>query len=224
MKKKIGLIMALVFLLLGILSLLDKRDYGTYSLDKNLIAQISSNNPNYVTMDKIPQNLKNAVIAVEDIRFNKHFGFDVVAITRALVTNIKSGYLKEGGSTITQQLAKNLFLSNEKKFSRKLEELFISIKLESMYNKDEILEMYLNVIYFGSGAYGIGNASQLYFNKDVENLSLEECAMLAGLLKAPSLYNPKEDYDMAKNRQEVVLTLMEKHGFIEYAEPVMNMD
>lgn len=223
MKKKLGLIIVLIFLLIGIFSLIDKKDYGTYSLDKNLIAQISSNNPNYISIDEISRDLKNAVIAVEDIRFYKHLGFDLVAITRALITNIKSGYLKEGGSTITQQLAKNLFLSNDKKFSRKFEELFISIKLESMYDKDELLEMYLNVVYFGSGAYGIGAASHLYFDKDVEDLSLEESAMLAGLLKAPSLYNPKQDYDKAKTRQEVVLILMEKHGFIEYATPVLNV-
>ncbi len=224
MKKKIGLLLVVVFILLGILSLLDKKDYGTYSLDKNLIAQISSNNPNYVTIDKIPLNLKNAVIAVEDTRFYKHLGFDVISISRAVVVNIKSGYLKEGGSTLTQQLAKNLFLSREKKFSRKLEELYIAIRLESMYDKDEILEMYLNAVYFGSGAYGIGSASKLYFGKEPQSLSLEECAMLAGLLKAPSLYNPRDDYKTAKERQEVVLTLMEKHGFIEYTQPVMNTD
>jgi penicillin-binding protein 1A/penicillin-binding protein 2A len=139
----------------------------------------------------------------------------MVGIGRALVSNIKSGSLKEGGSTITQQLAKNLFLSRDKKISRKLEELILAIKLEGMYTKDEILEMYLNIIYYGSGAYGIGNASQVYFEKDVSELSLEECALLAGIPKAPSLYNPKADSEKAKKRQDTILNLMEQQGFIK---------
>lgn len=223
MKKKLCLVMVFIFLFLGIFSLIGKKDYGNYTLNKTLINQISSKNPNYISINKIPQDLKNAVVAVEDMRFYKHYGFDVVAITRAFIVNIKNGYLKEGGSTITQQLAKNLFLSNDKKLSRKLEEIFIAIRLESMYDKNEILEMYLNVIYFGSGAYGVGNASHLYFNKDVEKLSLEECAMLAGLPKAPSLYNPKQDYVRAKSRQKVVLNLMKEQGFIKLTSPVSNI-
>lgn len=208
-----AVVIALLLVSIGALS--GKKDYNSYSLDSNLIHQISVNNSNYVHIEEMPDNLRNAVIAAEDTRFYWHYGFDMIGIGRALVSNIKSGSLKEGGSTITQQLAKNLFLSRDKKISRKLEELMLSIKLEGMYTKDEILEMYLNVIYYGSGVYGIGNASQEYFEKDVSKLSLEECALLAGIPKAPSLYNPKADSEKSKERQDTILNLMEQQGFIK---------
>lgn len=216
MKRFLGAAAVILLLFVCILALNEKRDYGMYSLDKSLIQQISMNNPNYVHVDDMPVNLINAVIAAEDTRFFRHCGFDVIGIGRAFVRNIKSGYLKEGGSTITQQLAKNLFLTGDKKVSRKLEELFLAVKIESMYSKDEILEMYLNVIYFGSGAYGIGNASRVYFDKDVSGLSLEECALLAGLPKAPSIYNPKVNSEKAKKRQKTILNLMQQQGFIKH--------
>lgn len=214
-KRLLGAVAVMLLLLICIFALGGKRDYGRYSLDKNLVQQISMNNPNYVHIDEIPDNLINAVIAAEDTRFYGHYGFDMIGITRALIINIKSGSLKEGGSTITQQLAKNLFLTRDKKLSRKLEELILAVKLENMYTKNEILEMYLNVIYYGSGAYGIGNASQVYFSKDVTELSLEECALLAGIPKAPSLYNPKADTEKAKKRQNTILKLMEQQGLIK---------
>lgn len=214
-KRFLGAAVVILLLLACMFALKGKKDYGRYSLDKNLIQQISANNPNYVHMDEIPDNLKNAVIAAEDTRFYKHYGFDMIAIGRALVVNVKSGSFKEGGSTITQQLAKNLFLSMDKKISRKLEELILAVRLENMYTKDEILEMYLNVIYFGAGAYGIGDASQVYFGKDVSKLSLEECALLAGLPQAPSIYNPKINSEKAIKRQKTILNLMKQQGFIK---------
>lgn len=186
-----------------------------YKVDENLVGRISAVNKSYTKIDKIPQNLKNAVVAVEDKRFYKHMGIDLISIGRAVVTDVKEGRLKEGGSTITQQLAKNLFLSNERTFERKIKEIILALEIENRYSKEEILEMYLNVVYFGSGAYGVQNASKTYFDKDVSDLSLDECAMLAGLPQSPSAYNPKKHYDKARIRQGVVLNLMEENGFIK---------
>lgn len=210
----------LVFILISItffifINTLNYKSNTKYSMNKNLIKQISSNIPNYTKLDKIPKNLINAVISAEDKRFFLHPGFDLIAITRSIITDIKEMRFKVGGSTITQQLAKNLFLSNEKNLKRKIKELFFAIKLEQTYSKEEILEMYLNVIYYGSGAYGIQNASIEYFNKNVFELSLEECAMLAGLPQSPSRYNPKKYFKRAKRRQELILNRMAKNGFID---------
>ena len=186
-----------------------------YSIDDDLTKQIASKVPNYTTIDKIPQNLKNAVIATEDKRFYHHSGIDVIALSRAIYINIKSGKVKQGGSTITQQLAKNLFLSNERSFERKFKELFYTLKLEDKYSKDQILEMYLNVIYYGSNTYGVENASKKYFHKDVWDLTLNECAMLAGIPQSPNRYNPEIYPDRAKKRQAVVLAAMIRNGFIK---------
>ncbi|MCY6484104.1 transglycosylase domain-containing protein [Clostridium aestuarii] len=204
-----------IILLIGISSSAYQIKDNKYSMNEDLVKQISDNIPNYVSIDKIPENLKNAIVSVEDKRFFKHYGFDVLAISRAVYKDIKEGKFKQGGSTITQQLAKNLFLSADKKMSRKFKELILAIKLENKYTKDQILEMYLNVIYYGSGQYGIQNASKGFFGKNVWELSLEECAMLAGLPQAPSAYNPNKHYDRAKKRQEIVLALMRKNGFID---------
>ena len=186
-----------------------------YSIDDDLTEQIASKVPNYTTIDKIPENLKNAVIATEDKRFYHHSGIDVLALSRAIYINIKSGKVKQGGSTITQQLAKNLFLSNERSFERKFKELFYTLKLEDKYSKDQILEMYLNVIYYGSNTYGVENASKKYFHKDVWDLSLNECAMLAGIPQSPNRYNPEMYPERAKKRQAVVLAAMIRNGFIK---------
>lgn len=189
--------------------------YSKYSIDKDLIKQISSNIPNYTSIDKIPDNLKKAVIAVEDKRFYRHYGIDIISIGRAIFTDIKAGKIKEGGSTITQQLAKNLFLSNDRSFRRKLQELYFTAQLEHRYTKDQILEMYLNVIYYGSNTYGAENASKKYFNKDIKDLSLAECAMLAGIPQSPNAYNPRDHFDKAKKRQEAVLDAMFRNKFID---------
>lgn len=183
-----------------------------YNFNRELPKQISSNMPGYTKIDEIPTDLKNAFIAVEDKRFFKHFGFDFIGIGRAAINNLKSGHVVEGGSTITQQLAKNLFLSDERSFSRKFDELFYALKLEALYSKEEILEMYLNVIYFGSNAYGIESASKIYFNKSVSDLTLKECAMLAGIPQAPSIYNPIANKSIAMKRQQIVLEVMNKNG------------
>lgn len=186
----------------------------TYSLDKTLITQISKNKSDYIEIESIPLDLINATIAVEDKRYYSHRGFDIIAMTRAAMVDIKERKFVQGGSTITQQLAKNLFLSSKKSLNRKWHEIIIARKLEKMFSKDEILEMYLNVIYYGAGAYGIKEACHTFFSKQLYQLDLEECAMLAGLPQSPSRYNPKKDIKRARKRQEVVLSIMAKHGFI----------
>lgn len=185
-----------------------------YDIKENLPLQVAADVGNYVPYDQIPKDLVNAIIAVEDQRFFSHSGFDIFGLARALLTNLKEGSIEQGGSTISQQLAKNLFLSHEQTLERKVKELFLTIELERNYTKEEILEMYLNYSYFGAGAYGVAEASHKFFRKDVRHLDLEECAMLAGVVKGPSIYNPVEYPDRAKERQKIVLRLMEEEGYI----------
>ena len=168
----------------------------------------------YVLLRDIPRALRQAIIAVEDKRFYNHGGFDMESIARATVVNVEEGEIAQGGSTITQQLAKNLFLTHERSFTRKVEELFLAIQLESHFDKNKILEMYLNTIYFGSNFYGIYEAAHGYFDKEPKELSVAECAMLAGIPNAPSVYSPYENFMLAKKRQLVVIDAMVKAHFI----------
>ena len=163
---------------------------------------------------EVPQHLIDAVLAVEDTRFFEHPGLDIWGIFRATWTNFKRGGKVEGASTITQQLARSLFLTPERTFRRKIRELFLALKMEFILTKDQILEMYLNQIYFGHGAYGVGTASLTYFGKALSELQLHESAFLAGLLKAPNTYSPYKNYDLAKQRQEHVLGRMVQAGFL----------
>ena len=174
--------------------------------------------PNYVPIEQIPYPLTQAVVSVEDTRFYKHKGFDVIGIARAVFVNAKSGEIQEGASTITQQTVKNLFLNSDRTFTRKFEELILSIDLEKNFDKDKIMELYLNSIYFGSNFYGIYDAAHGYFNKEPAELSVAECAMLAGLPNAPSVYSPYVDFHNAKKRQLVVINAMEKMGTINSRE------
>lgn len=169
----------------------------------------------YVKLRDIPENLQHAVLAVEDHRFYNHHGVDLEGVARASLVNLQYGEIQEGASTITQQLVKNLFLSQEQTFGRKAEELLLSLDMEASYEKDEILELYLNTIYYGSNFYGIEAASLGYFDKQPRELNLAEAAMLAGLPNAPSLYSPYVDFKMAKKRQIIVLDAMVRRGFID---------
>lgn len=169
----------------------------------------------YVPIKDIPDDMKNAIIAVEDRKFYSHWGFDPEGIARATLVNLQSGQIEEGASTITQQLVKNLFLSREQSFGRKGEEFLLALDIEANYSKDEILELYLNTIYYGSNYYGIGPASEGYFGKKPRELKLPEAAMLAGLPNAPSVYSPYADFMMAKKRQFVVLDAMVAAGYID---------
>jgi len=175
-----------------------------------------------VPLSEIPVDLQNAVIAIEDQRFFKHWGADLHAIARAMLSNLKHGQIVEGGSTITQQLAKALFLTREKTIERKIKELLLSLQLEKDYTKEEILQLYLNQIYFGQGAYGVQEAARIYFGKDVQELNLAESAMLAGLPRAPNRYSPFEDVARAYGRRATVLSRMVECGFITADEEKEN--
>ncbi|NWF52017.1 MAG: penicillin-binding protein 1A [Nitrospirae bacterium] len=189
-----------------------------YSSDGKLIAELYVERRTFIPPYQIPEHVKKAVISVEDVRFYHHPGVDLIGIMRALWSDIKAGGIVEGGSTITQQLARMLFLKPERSLKRKLKEAVLSIRIEKRYTKDEILGLYLNQSYFGTRAYGIEAASQTYFGKSVQNLSIGEAALLASLPKAPSLYSPFKNPDKAKERREVVLKKMLKHGYITEAE------
>ena len=171
-----------------------------------------------VTLEQIPDHLIKATLAVEDRRFYHHPGFDPAALFRALLNNLRKGQTAQGGSTITQQLAKNLYLSHERTLERKLKEALYAIHLERRYNKDEILEMYLNTIYYGHFAYGVEAAARSYFGKNAAELSLGEAALLAGLPKGPSYYSPQHNPEAAEQRRESVLSQMVSTGFISEGE------
>lgn len=167
-----------------------------------------------IPLDDISPSLQQAIITMEDRKFYTHSGFDWEGILRASLINLQKGEIEEGASTITQQLAKNLFLSQEQNWSRKAEELAFAIQLENNFTKEEIFSLYLNTIYFGSNAYGIDEASHIYFDKTPMTLTLAEAAMLAGVIPAPSLYSPYENFELAKERQKIVLDTMQKNGII----------
>ena len=172
----------------------------------------------YVVLDDIPLSLRRAIIAVEDSHFYDHSGFDLTGIARAAIVNFEAGHIEEGGSTITQQLVKNLFLSQEQSFTRKAEELLLALDMERNFTKDEILELYFNTIYFGSNFYGIYDASKGYFGVEPTDLTIAESAMLAGLPNAPSVYSPYVDYMLAKKRQLVVIDAMVKANILTSSE------
>ena len=185
-----------------------------YDINGNVIyTTLSEERRIPVTIDKIPKHVQQAFIAIEDNRFYEHSGIDYRGTARALVSTL-SGREVQGGSTITQQLAKNAFLTQERSIVRKIKEAFIAKELEHKYTKDEILTMYLNQIYFGQGAYGIESASMYYFGKHVQNLDVAEAATLAAIPKSPNYYNPFENPKESKSRQELVIDQMVKYGFI----------
>lgn len=191
-------------------------------LDRNgrMIARRGEPSGDAIAADALPQTLVDAVLAVEDRRFYTHFGIDIQGAARALVANLRAGRVVQGGSTITQQLAKNLFLSSERTYRRKAQEMLLALALERRYSKDEILALYLNRVYFGAGAWGAEAAARRYFGKSARDLSIGEAALLAGLLKAPSLYAPTSDARRASVRATVVLDLMYATGRITEAERV----
>ena len=171
-----------------------------------------------VQVDELPPYLADAVLAIEDRRFYHHFGVDPIGLMRALVTNLRQGRVVQGGSTLTQQLAKNLFLSNERTYKRKLQEVMLALWLEGRFSKKEILSLYLNRVYFGRGAWGVEAASRRYFGKPARDLTLGESALIAGLLKAPNRYSPTADLARAERRATVVLDVMVKTGRISAEE------
>lgn len=182
------------------------------------ITTVSEENRIPVTLDNISPYMQQAIVAIEDARFYQHRGIDPVGLARALWVNIKARDIVEGGSTISQQLVKNLYLSPERTVVRKLEEISLTVQLERKHTKEEILEMYLNQIYFGQGAYGVEAAAKTYFNKTAKDLGLAESAMLAGVPRAPSIYAPSQNFEGAKARQTTVLNRMVELGMISREE------
>lgn len=172
----------------------------------------------YVLLEDMPNYFVQAIISIEDARFYSHSGYDLSSIVRATAHNVESGEIEEGASTITQQLAKNLFLSQEQSFTRKVEELFLAMNIEKHFSKQKILELYLNTIYFGSNFYGISAAAEGYFGKEPRDLTLAESAMLAGLPNAPSVYSPYVNFLLAKKRQLTVIDAMLKNKAISTRE------
>ena len=186
--------------------------------DRSVIAVRGSTGARFVQLDEISPRLAQAVLAIEDRRFRHHFGIDPIGLGRAALENLRAGAVVAGGSTITQQLAKNLYLTPERSLTRKLQELTLAIWLETRLDKDQILALYLNRVYLGAGAYGVEAASRRYFGKPAHDVTLAEAAMLAGLLKAPSALAPTSDLDRARQRAGVVLGAMQEEGYITAAE------
>ena len=183
--------------------------------NQNLIINRSEIYQSEVSYYELPTSLVNAVIATEDRKFFSHGGIDYLAIIRAYFVNKQAGKIVQGGSTITQQLAKLLFLKPEKTFRRKVQEALLALQLEKNFTKEQILTFYLNRAYFGSNNYGVGNASKQYFNKEVAQLNIQESALLAGLLKAPSKISPKNNPELAKKRTRTVLRAMQECGYLD---------
>ena len=193
--------------------------YSSYSQalkEKPLLTRIEEviSDEHYIKYEDLSEYYIDAVIAVEDHRFYNHGAIDPIGIARALWVNIKNGELQEGGSTITQQVAKNIIFSQEETLSRKLGEILAAFDLEKNYTKNEILALYVNTCYFGDGYYGIYDASMGYYNKDPKDLTLDESSMLAGVPNAPSVYAPTVNPDLAKKRQHHVLNKMVENGYI----------
>jgi penicillin-binding protein 1A len=185
-----------------------------YSANKVLLDELYLEKRDPVALKQIPQHLKAALVATEDRKFFKHSGVDIKGIARAIVKDIRAGKFVEGASTITQQLAKTLFLTPRKTIVRKIKEAILAFQLERRYTKDEILALYLNQVYFGSGAYGVSSAASIFFGKSVQDLTLAECALIAGMPKSPSRYSPLVSQELALKRRNIVLGQMRDTGII----------
>ena len=210
--------LAIIFLIIICLSIyIIKSGYDIYKYAiasmpiSKKVDEVSSSD-SYVTLDNLPKTYQEATILIEDKRFYSHQGVDIISIGRAIIKDISTLSLAEGGSTITQQVAKNLYLTQEKKFTRKVAEVFLATKLEKELSKEKILELYLNIIYYGDGYYGIQNASYGYFGKAPSSLNLNEQTILVGLPNAPSIYQLSNNSNLTKKRQEIVIKTMANAG------------
>ena len=208
-----GLFVLLLALCLSAGLYVGLKGYGMYreALEQKPLAEMAEQvraQPDFTPLDELPRLYRDAVVAVEDHRFYSHGGVDFIALCRALWNDVCAGAFVEGGSTITQQLAKNLYFSQEKKFLRKVAELFVAFDLEKNYSKDEILELYLNTIYFGSGYYCVYDAAEGYFGKEPGQMNDFESTLLAGIPNAPSVYALTNKPELAAQRQRTVLECM----------------
>lgn len=216
LKRLLFLIIIILIILISIFTI------SGYSMYKSAIDEISlkdkisslENDSNYTYYKDLPTDYTNAVIAIEDHRFKDHHGIDYISLGRAIIRNISELDFVEGGSTITQQVAKNLYFSQEKKITRKVAELFVAFDLEKKYDKEKILELYVNTNYFGSGYYGVKEAAKGYFNKSLDELNFNECTLLAGIPNAPSIYSLDANPDLAEERAAQVVRAMEEYGYI----------
>ena len=181
------------------------------------VAQVRAQ-PDFTPLDELPALYLDAVVAVEDHRFYTHGGIDYIAVCRAVWNDLQAGAFIEGGSTITQQLAKNLYFTQEKQLTRKVAELFMAWELEARYTKDEILELYVNAIYFGSGYWNIGQACRGYFGKAPAGMTPYESTLLAGVPNAPTAYNPAQHAELAARRQRCVVEKMQRYGYVNTFE------
>lgn len=220
MKKIIKiLLITFLFVAISIGAILGIQGYSLYkeTIENTPIAkkiEELKSDKNYVKIENLPKDYLNAVVATEDRRFYDHGAVDVVSIGRAIYVNIRDKELKEGGSTITQQLAKNMYYITKQDTIRKVAEVFTAFDLEKEYSKDEILELYVNISYFGDGYYGIGEAAKGYLDKAPKDMTLAESSLMAGIPNAPSVYAPTQNPDLAKKRQKHVIRCMVENGYI----------
>jgi Membrane carboxypeptidase/penicillin-binding protein len=189
-----------------------------YAADGTPIAEFYHERRYLVRIQDVPQHVIKAFLAVEDARFYEHPGIDIWSVFRAALANLKAGTIVQGGSTITQQVVKSLLLSPERTWQRKIREAILAYKIDKFLSKDEILELYLNQVYFGAGAYGVEAAARTFFGKHVQDLTIAEAALIAGLPKAPSKFNPYENFEEARRRQLFVIQRMEEEHFISRKE------
>src|SRR5438876_591961 len=198
------------------LNKLEQMESASVILDRKgrIFGQIYVENRETVPYDQLPRDLINAVVAVEDAKFYQHHGYDLLGIIRAALKNLTSGHVRQGASTITQQLARNTFQLKERTFRRKLVEVFLARRIEENFGKQKIMELYLNRIYFGGGLYGAEAASRGYFAKPARDMTLAECATLAGLIKSPNRLSPWSDREAARESRNVALARMRDLGFI----------
>ncbi len=224
LKRIMILIIILAILGIGIIAGIAIND--GYNMYKVAIEEISLEDKinniksieNYTKLEELPKIYKDAVLAVEDHRFYKHGGVDIISIGRAVIKDIQAMSFVEGGSTITQQVAKNIYFTQEKKITRKIAEVFMAREIEKNYSKDEILEIYLNTSYFGDGYYTVKEASRGYFEKEPIQMTDYESIMLAGIPNAPSVYSPTKNVELSKQRQRQVANAMVKNGYITEKE------
>ena len=219
--KKLLILLLILLLLLGTFIFLIGFGYYSKTLnEKSLTSRVEevTSKEHFVPFEQLPKNYINAVIAVEDHRYYEHGPVDFIGIARALYTNIRDGEFDEGGSTITQQLSKNIYFTQEKKITRKIAEVFMSFEIEKNYNKDEILELYLNTSYFGEGCYTVKEASRKYFGKEPKKMTDYEAIMLAGIPNAPSVYSLTKNPELAKQRQKQVINKMIEYKYLTQSE------
>ena len=228
MKKFLKILMILLLIGLSIALLIIGNGYTMYkeAIEKEPLEEKVTEirgKESYTEFSELPQMYVNAVISVEDKRFFKHGGIDIIAIGRAAINDIKAMSYVEGGSTITQQLEKNMYFTQEKIMERKIAEVFMAWKIEANYSKEDIFELYVNSIYFGNGYYTVKEACKGYFNKDISEMTDYECIMLAGIPNAPSVYAPTVNPELAKQRQKQVMDKMIENGYLteEEAEEIL---